>query len=95
MNHATESHPTRTGTFILVWCALLALTGITVAVADLHFGYASVLIALIIASFKAALVLDYFMHLKYEERLFKIMLLVAFATLAVVIGLTFLDTAFR
>jgi cytochrome c oxidase subunit 4 len=40
-------------------------------------------------------VLNYFMHLKYEDRVFKVMLLVSIVTLATIIGLTFFDVAFR
>jgi cytochrome c oxidase subunit 4 len=81
--------------FILVWAALLVLTAITVTVAGMHLGRLSMLAALLIASAKASLVLWYFMHLKYESRLFKVLLLVPVATLAVIIGLTFFDILYR
>ncbi|HEY6011007.1 MAG TPA: hypothetical protein VIX18_06000 [Nitrospirota bacterium] len=37
----------------------------------------------------------FFMHLKYEARLFKLLLLVPIVTLAVIIGLTFVDVGYR
>jgi len=61
----------------------------------MHLGRFSTLTALVIASIKASLVLWFFMHLKYEKRLFRYMLLVPVATLTVIIGLTFLDIWYR
>ena len=82
-------------TYITVWATLVVLTGITITVARLHLGRVSILAALCIASIKAGLVLWYFMHLRYEKRLFKLLLLIPIATLAVIIGLTFFDVGFR
>ncbi len=90
-----EPHIVNTGVFVAVWAALIALTAVTVTVAGLHLGRLSTLTALVIASCKAGLVLWYFMHLKYEHRLFKVMLFVPVVTLTVIIGLTFLDIWFR
>ena len=81
--------------YILVWLALLALTGVTIWVASLELGAYSVLTALVVASAKAFLVFFIFMHLKYEEPFFKIMLLAVIVTLTVIIALTFLDVGFR
>jgi len=81
--------------FVAVWIALLALTAVTVTVAGMHLGRLSILTALAIASVKAGLVLWFFMHLKYEDRLFKVLLLVPIVTLAVIIGLTFFDVLYR
>jgi cytochrome c oxidase subunit 4 len=82
-------------TFVLVWIVLLILTGITVAVAQFHFGALNVWIALGIATIKSALVIAFFMHLKDETPLFKLALLAALAILAIFIGLTFLDVLYR
>lgn len=93
----TEEHahivPYRT--FILVWIALLALTGITVAAAQVNLGALNVWVALGIATLKAALVISVFMHMKYETPLFKLALLSALAILAIFIGLTFFDVLYR
>jgi len=90
-----HGHIGGTRTYVIIWTALLALTGITIIVAGMHLGRFSTLTALGIASVKASLVLWFFMHLKYEKRLFKYMLLVPIATLAVILGLTFLDIWYR
>ena len=90
-----EKRPGSTGTYVIIWLTLLALTATTITVAGMHLGRFSTLTALVIASIKASLVLWFFMHLKYEKRLFKYLLLVPVATLTVTIGLTFLDIWYR
>jgi cytochrome c oxidase subunit 4 len=81
---------------VLVWVALVALTAATVAVAKggLLARY-SVLGALGIASLKAALVLGWFMHLRYESRLLRLAVLVALAAVGGMLALTFSDVWFR
>ena len=92
----TERHASISlGTYVMVWLALLVLTAATITAAGLHFGNFSVLAAIVIATIKGTLVLMYFMHLKYEERVFKLMLLLALFTLTVIMVLTFIDVALR
>ena len=90
-----KTHIVAPKTFISVWAALLALTAITVTVAKLDLGALSMFTAIAIASVKAGLVLWYFMHLKYETRLLKLLLLMPIATLAFIIGMTFVDVLYR
>jgi cytochrome c oxidase subunit 4 len=68
------------------------LTALTVAVSGVDLKRLSVLTALAVACIKTSLVLGIFMHLKYEDRIFKVMFLVVVVTLAIFIGLTFTDT---
>ncbi len=51
----------------------------------------TVLVALLIASVKAYIVLAYFMHLKFESSLFRVLVIVVLSIYALVIGLTFFD----
>lgn len=82
--------------YAVVCLALVVLLAATVAIAKLHLLVKySVLAPLVIASIKAGLVLAFFMHLKYEGKFLKIMLLVAVATLTVFIALTFTDVWYR
>ena len=81
--------------YVWTWAGLLILTAVTIYVAGLRLGKFSVLTAILIASVKAGLVLYIFMHLRYEERIFRIILFVVIVTLTVIIGLTFLDVGFR
>jgi len=90
-----HGHIGGTRTYVIIWITLLALTGTTITVAGMHLGRFSTLTALVIASIKASLVLWFFMHLKYEKRFFKYLLLVPITTLTFMIGLTFLDIWYR
>jgi cytochrome c oxidase subunit IV len=83
------------GTFTLIWLALLALTATTVYVSRLPLGALHVWAALGIAVIKSSLVVLIFMHLKYENWVFKFFLLVALTILAIFIGFTFFDTLYR
>jgi cytochrome c oxidase subunit 4 len=84
-----------TKTFVLIWLALLVLTGLTIKAAQMRMGEWSILANLLIASTKASLVLWFFMHLKYEKMFFKLLLLVPIATITIIIGLTFFDIWYR
>jgi cytochrome c oxidase subunit 4 len=96
MEHKHDDHPLiGYGTYIMVWLALLILTGLTVTVAGLNLKNFAIVAAIFIAGFKSTLVLNYFMHLKYESALFKNMVYVTIFTLVVIIGLTFTDISFR
>ena len=86
-----ESHQISYGTYVLVWLALLALTSITVTVAGINFGNYTLLIALVIAAIKSSLVIMIFMHIKYEDTIFKLFLVVSGFTLFVIFFLTFSD----
>lgn len=82
-------------TFTVIWLALLVLTATTVYVSRLPLGAMHIWAALGIAVAKSSLVVLIFMHLKYENQLFKIFLLIALTILAIFIGFTFLDTHYR
>jgi len=90
-----DSHIVPYRTFLIVWATLLVLTGVTVAVAQFNLGAFNIWAALGIATCKAGLVVAVFMHLKYEQPLFKLALLAALAILAIFIGLTFFDVLYR
>jgi cytochrome c oxidase subunit 4 len=94
-DHPTDQHLVPYGTYFLVWGALLILTALTVAAAGIHFGRLNVLAALLIASCKTGLVLYIFMHLKYDEPIYRNVLFIAAVCLAIFIGITFLDVSFR
>ena len=94
-NHTTETHTISYGTLIMVWAGLVALTSITVSVAGINFGSMALIIALLIASTKSILVVNYFMHIKYESKLFKLFIVVCIVTLLIIIILTFSDLLTR
>jgi cytochrome c oxidase subunit 4 len=84
-----------TKTFVLIWLALLVLTGVTIKAAQMRMGEWSILANLLIASTKASLVLWFFMHLKYEKMFFKLLFFIPIATITIIIGLTFFDIWYR
>jgi cytochrome c oxidase subunit 4 len=82
--------------YIFVWLGLLVLTAITVTTASLNFGRVAIAVVLAIAAVKSTLVLLYFMHLRFEKRmLFKLLVPIAVAALAIFIGLTYTDVLHR
>jgi cytochrome c oxidase subunit 4 len=81
--------------YILIWLGLLALTAATVSFAGIELGRWVIITALLIAGIKSLLVMNIFMHLKFEERVFRIFLLVALGTFTIFISLTFFDYAFH
>jgi cytochrome c oxidase subunit 4 len=90
-----ELHPLGDNLLLKVYTALIVLTGITVAGSVLYPGKIGIAVAMIVTPLKAALILMYFMHLRYERPVFKIMFLVAVSILAIVMGLTFFDYLYR
>lgn len=96
--HAGQGHaahaPVATNVFVLVWVALLALTAVTVAASVWFPGRVGIGVAMVVTPIKAALILMWFMHLKYEKPVFKFMFLAAMCILAIVMGLTFFDYSF-
>ena len=95
MEEKQEHHIVRARTFVLVWVSLVILTGVTIMAAEMRMGEWSMLANLLIASTKASLVLWFFMHLKYEKKIFKMLFLVPIATITIIIGMTFFDIWYR
>lgn len=92
--HVEESHSAGYTTYLLVWLSLIALTALTATVAGINFGKLSVAVALIIAMVKSYLVLTEFMHLKAEQKAFKVFVFVALLFLSISFTLLFTDYSF-
>ena len=90
-----EHHVLPDGLFIMVWVGLLILTAITVGASVMFSGRIGIVTAMIVTPIKAALILMYFMHLKYEKPGFVAMFLSAVGILGIFLGLTFFDYLFR
>jgi len=93
-HHQEEAHVIEYGKYIFVWLTLLAFTGITVTAAGIGLGNWTIVLALVIASTKSWFVLNYFMHMKYEDKIFKVFIAVALITFAIFITFTFWDYSF-
>ena len=93
---SAETRTIATRTYALVWLVLLVLLAATLAVSRLQLlARYSVLASLLIATVKAGLVLAFFMHLKYEGRFLKGLLLLTLSALTLFIGMTFVDVWYR
>ncbi|GAB4295394.1 MAG: hypothetical protein Kow0098_17720 [Ignavibacteriaceae bacterium] len=93
-NESHTEHKHGYGIYILVWIALMALTAVTVAVAGINFGNLTVTTALVIASIKGYLVLTLFMHLRNEDKTFRIFVGVAIFFILISFVLLFSDYSF-
>ena len=71
--------------YVGIFATLIFFTLLTVAVSYVHLGPLNLAVAILIASMKAALVVTFFMHLKYENK---------FNTLMFLIGLLFIGVFF-
>ena len=101
MEHA-DAHETESGhhvgpyrTFVNVWVWLLVLTTATVVASVAFPGAVGTGVALVVTPIKAALILLYFMHLRYEPPVYRIMFAVSVLILATFMGLTFFDYLYR
>jgi cytochrome c oxidase subunit 4 len=82
--------------YVMVWVALMVLTGATLAVWKTDMTYAMrVVAALGIATVKAALVAIFFMHLWEEQGVARLVLVISALFVALLIGLTLIDNATR
>lgn len=74
---------------------LLVLTIITVAIAQFDFGNMNLVVAMVVASVKAALVALFFMHLKYENPITWLYAAIPIFLLGLLLGGVFIDDPFR
>jgi len=81
--------------YLAVGFGLLVLTVITVAVSFADFGGFNLVVAMLIATIKATLVALYFMHLKYDNKLYLSIFVISLLFLAVFIVFTMFDTLNR
>ncbi|MEW6319530.1 MAG: cytochrome C oxidase subunit IV family protein [Acidobacteriota bacterium] len=89
------SHIAPKSLYVGIFAALMVLTVVTVAVAYLDLGAFNKVVALGIATFKASLVVLYFMHVKYSSRLTKLVVVSSLFFLAILLALTMVDYASR
>jgi cytochrome c oxidase subunit IV len=94
-NIKKHEEPISYGTYVLIWLALISLTCATAVVAGINLAALTLVVALLIALTKASLVVNYFMHIKFEDRIFKVFILIAGFTIFVIYTLTFSDVYFR
>ncbi|HUR22183.1 MAG TPA: cytochrome C oxidase subunit IV family protein [Vicinamibacterales bacterium] len=85
------SHVSSKGLFVTIFLTLIVLTGVTVLIARQDFGAMNTPIALAIAGFKATLVILFFMGVKYNTPLTKVVAASGFVWLLILFGITMGD----
>ena len=81
--------PTRI--YYAIFAVLMLCTGLTVAIAFIDLGPLNIVAALVIAVFKATLVVLFFMHVKYSTRLTWAVVLGSVFWLGILLALTMGD----
>ncbi len=87
--HAEHNVPM--STYVAIFIALMVLLVVTVVAAFLPLGAANMPVAMLIATVKAALVILYFMHVKFASRLTKVFVAASFVWHAIMFVMTFFD----
>jgi len=77
--------------YLVIFLTLMAGTAITVWAAFHNFGKFNIVIALAIATFKATLVVLYFMHARYSPKRTQLVIVCSVFWLAIMLALTLSD----
>jgi len=92
----SEHHILPVSMYVTIWITLMVLTVVTGAISFIDLGPFNTVVALLIASFKAVLVVLYFMHVKYtSDRLTKIVVVAVIFWLFLLLGLSLMDYGTR
>ena len=89
--HEEGSHVVPVGVYLAVFTALMVLTAVTTAAAFQDLGPLNNIVALGIATFKAALVVLFFMHVRYGTRLTPLVITAGLFWLVLLIALSLTD----
>ena len=92
---AEKTHITPYRFYIFIVVVLLIFTTVSLYATSIELGPLSTFTALTIAILKSTLVLLYFMHLRYDKKIFTSMFLVVLAVFISIILITFIDYIFR
>ena len=90
-----SEHVSPKSVYYSIFGALMVLTAVTVFAAYVNLGNFNAPVALGIATFKATLVVLFFMHVKYSSRLTKLIVLTSLFFLLILVGETMMDYATR
>ena len=90
-DHASHEHIVPPRVYYTIFGILMLCTYLTVQIAFLDFGPFNIVAALVIAVFKATLVILFFMHVKYGTRLTWAVVVGSVFWLAILLALTFSD----
>lgn len=83
------------GTYLLILAILIVLTLLSVAITSIELREYTIIGALAFAAIKTFLVLYIFMHLKYEQPMYRRMAFFVIILVFVVLAITFIDYIYR
>lgn len=83
------------GKAIGIWVILLTLTAATVLVHGVRLIFPGIIVAILIAAAKSYLVLEYYMHLKYESPVLRRFVWMTLGILVTILIYIFIDPAYR
>jgi len=86
-----SEHVASKSLYYTIFAALMALTAMTVGVTYVDLGNANLIVAMGIAVTKATLVVLYFMHVRWSEKLVQMTVLTALAFLMILFAFTLSD----
>jgi cytochrome c oxidase subunit 4 len=93
---SAHEHVSTIGSSVAIWLILIICTGLTAAVAFVDLGPANTIVALSIATFKAILVVLFFMHVKYtHEKMTGLVIASAIFFLLILLALSMADYTTR
>jgi cytochrome c oxidase subunit 4 len=95
MSNPDEKHIVPYRIYIYILVALLVLTALSILVTSFELGPLAVSAALFFATVKTTLVFMVFMHLKFDQPMYTMMVSVVLFVFIAVIVITFLDYSFR
>jgi cytochrome c oxidase subunit 4 len=90
-----SGHVSSIKSYVVIFLTLMVLTAVTIFAAYINLGPWNKVLALGIASFKATLVVLYFMHVKYASRMTKLIVVTGFFFLAILLAETMVDYGSR
>jgi cytochrome c oxidase subunit 4 len=95
IDESPSEHVVPVKVYLTVFVVLLVMTATTTAVSGIDLGPWNTVVALVIAVFKASLVVLFFMHAKYSPRLTRVVIVGGLFWLAILLALTFSDFVSR
>ncbi len=89
--HDSQNHVVSPVVYMTVGAILLVMTGLTVWASYLELGVFNPIVALLIACFKATIVVLFFMHVKYSSKLTKLTVGAGLFTFLTLVAMTLSD----
>lgn len=95
MSRPENNHIVKYSTYVYILLTLITFTGLSILVTSFELGPLAVSAALLFATIKTTLVFMYFMHLKFDQPVYAIMVSAVLLVFVAVVVVTFLDYSFR